>query len=98
MRMLGVRRFLEAWEWSLDESVMQKRQVRVRVPLLGIDLLRIDVYTVMASSARYPEDAQTVEPDTEDALLPAAIPSAPEAGDPEGSDNTSLADMPPSHL
>jgi hypothetical protein len=66
----------------LDRGIAQRRQVRFRLPLVGVDVLSVEDQIVVASFERYLEAAQAleeaIEPDSLDESLPDASPSSGE--------------------
>ena len=74
--------YLRTVDRVLDRGIAQRRQVRVRLPLVGADVLRIEDHIVVTSLERYLEAAQAleeaIEQDSLDELLPDASPSSGE--------------------
>jgi 23S rRNA U2552 (ribose-2'-O)-methylase RlmE/FtsJ len=72
----------------LDRGKAQRRQVRFRLPLVGVDVLSVEDHIVVASFERYLEAAQAleeaeeaIEQDSLDELLSDASPSSGEEDD-----------------
>jgi hypothetical protein len=94
-------RYWEALERRLDEGIVEDREVILRLPSLGLDLLGLNVHTFTTSSMDHLDDVdevQTVEADAEDALPPDGLLTAPDADDTEESGGDApYADGTPSH-
>jgi hypothetical protein len=92
--------FLEVLERTLDEGLIQEGQVRVTVPLLGIDVASVDFWAFVASCEKYLNYAHALEQVAEDAPLVNTVaadglPTAPDGDNVVESDPTPAADAMP---
>jgi hypothetical protein len=79
--------FLDDFERSLERGIVEDREITVRLPLLGMDLLGISFRRFVASSKTYLVDLNGVDQeDGEDVLPPDNVIE---------SENTSYRDLPP---